>query len=105
MGTQVKLRLACKKMGLFCRAVSFFYSSFDKDEALYLLMGRDWLDGRLPYTGVWDHKPPLLAGIFALAQILFGRNVHSIRILAVLAVAGTSLNLYLLGSRLCQIAA
>lgn len=75
-------------------------SVIDWDESIYLLVSRDLLQGRLPYQGVFDHKPVALYYIFALAQLLFGEGVHAIRMLAVIASAATAflLSLFLMRS-------
>ncbi len=73
-------------------------SVIDWDESAYLLVSRDILHGRLPYEGVFDHKPVALYYIFALAQLLFGEGVHAIRLLAAIASAATAylLSLFLM---------
>jgi 4-amino-4-deoxy-L-arabinose transferase-like glycosyltransferase len=60
------------------------------DEGIYLLISREILDGVLPYQGSFDHKPVGLYYLFALAQLLFGQDVHAIRLLAILACALTA---------------
>ena len=63
-------------------------------------MARSVLDGHALYTEIWDHKPPGIAVLFALGQLVFGRTVLSIRILAWFAVTASSLLLFLLGRSL-----
>ena len=51
----------------------------DDDEAFYALVGQRWLHGILPYAGSYDVKPPLLFGIFAIFQALFGASLATIK--------------------------
>jgi len=85
---------------LALRSSTFFLSVENWDESLYLLMARSVLDGHPLYTEIWDHKPPGIFYLFALAQFLFGRTVVSIRIAAWLAVTASSLLLFTIGARL-----
>ncbi len=38
----------------------FFRDYVDRDESTFILMGQSWVDGHLPYTQLWDLKPPLV---------------------------------------------
>lgn len=80
------------------RSESFFESVIDPDESLYLLMAQSWLDGHLPYTEIWDNKPPGIYILFSIALILFGKSVISIRVLACIAIIITCNLLYKLGN-------
>jgi Dolichyl-phosphate-mannose-protein mannosyltransferase len=82
------------------RSSTFFYTVENWDESLYLLMARSVLDGHTLYTEIWDHKPPGIFYLFALAQLVFGRTVLSIRIAAWLAATASSVLLFLIGRRL-----
>lgn len=83
----VALGLLCAALAILTRAAVWPFSVVDWDESLYLLVGRDVLAGRLPYDGVFDHKPAGLYYLFASAQAAFGQTVTSIRVLAMLACA------------------
>lgn len=72
------------------------------DESTFLIMGREWLRGAVPYTTTWDHQPVGAAGSFALAQLVFGQSFVAIRVLTVLAVTAECLLLYGLGNRLSR---
>jgi 4-amino-4-deoxy-L-arabinose transferase-like glycosyltransferase len=76
------------------RLASFHRSVIDWDESLYFLMAEAWRAGHLPYTEIWDNKPIGIYVIFASCQILFGDNIASMRIAAVLAVSATAFCLY-----------
>ena len=82
---------------LVFRLIAFPQAVIDWDESVYLLMARSMLQGHMPYTAVWDHKPPGVYVLFLLAQVLFGQSILSIRILAVLAVTASCFLLYLYG--------
>jgi 4-amino-4-deoxy-L-arabinose transferase-like glycosyltransferase len=79
------------------RFQAFFRSVIDWDESIFLLMGRDWLRGHVPYTTTWEWSPPGAAGLFAAGQAVCGETVFAIRILTVLAVAVECYLLYRLG--------
>ena len=61
-------------------------SVLDWDESVYFLMARAWLDGHLPYTTIWDNKPPGIYAIFSIFQAVIP-GVVAIRIAAVVCVA------------------
>lgn len=84
-------------VNLFLRWAAFPQSVIDWDESIYLLVARSMLDGQVPYVAIWDHKPPGLYTLFALALMLFGRSVLAIRLLAVLAVTVSCYLLWRLG--------
>lgn len=81
----------------FLRIKTFFLSVIGWDESNYLLMAQSMLNGHLPYTQIWNNKPPGIYIIFALSQILFGKSVISIRIVTCMAVAISCYLLYRLG--------
>src|ERR1051326_2737767 len=75
---------------LVLRSAAFFRSGIG-DESLYLLVAREWLDGKIPYGELVDNQPPGIYGLFVAAQLVFGRSVISIRLLACLASATSAL--------------
>lgn len=78
-------------LALLTRAPSFAMSVVDWDESLYFIMAEQWRAGHLPYTAVWDNKPIGIYAIFAAFQSVFGDRILSMRLAALLAVAGTAL--------------
>jgi len=82
---------------LFLRLPALPLSVIDWDESVYLLMARGMLQGHAPYTLLWDHKPPGLYLLFALAQLVFGQTILAMRLLAVIMVTATSFLLWLYG--------
>lgn len=77
---------------------SFYQSVIDWDESLYILVAKAWSEGNLPYTKIWDNKPPGIYAIFFIAISVLGHSVLSIRIVACLFVATTCFFLYRIGS-------
>jgi hypothetical protein len=60
------------------------------DEAVYSAIERGLLDGQLPYRDLFDNKPPVLYGWFALSFMLFGDEPWAPRLLAAVTLSGTS---------------
>ncbi len=65
----------------------FFRDYIDRDESTFILMGQSWVDGHLPYTELWDLKPPLTFLFFAGIIYVFGKSFLAIRFLGALLVA------------------
>lgn len=59
----------------------------DWDESTFALMGDSLVRGHLPYTELWDNKPPLIFACFALVQLLFGKSIVAIRAAGIVLVA------------------
>lgn len=77
-------------LGCILRAPSLLRSVLDWDESLYLLMASAWRAGHLPYTTIWDNKPPGIYVIFAAALAIFGHHIAAIRIATILAAGLTA---------------
>lgn len=82
---------------LFFRLPFFFRDYVDRDESTFILMAQSLVDGHLPYTQLWDLKPPLLFLIFALPIWAFGKSLLAIRVMGWLAVSGIVYYTYALG--------
>lgn len=79
----------------FCIRFPFFFRDYiDKDESTFILMGQAWTDGFLPYTYLWDLKPPLTFGFFSAVIALFGKSFFWIRMGGVLLVSYTAFLVY-----------
>src|SRR6266508_3339760 len=72
----------------------------ERDEGAYAVMAARWLAGDRLYADIFDHKPPLIYLIYALAWLLPGGPVGAIRTLATLYMLATGLLLFALGWRL-----
>jgi hypothetical protein len=64
---------------------------------LYALVAREWLNGHLPYTTVWETKPPLFFAILAASMLAFGKSMLALRIASDAAIACTAFALYEVG--------
>lgn len=82
---------------LFLRFPFFFRDYVDRDESTFILMAQSLVDGHLPYTQLWDLKPPLLFLIFALPIYTFGKSLFAIRVAGWLTVGGIAFYTYVLG--------
>jgi 4-amino-4-deoxy-L-arabinose transferase-like glycosyltransferase len=71
---------------LLVRLPTFGRSVIDWDESLYALISDQWMQGHLPYTTAWDHKPVGTYVIVRLAMTLFGRSILASRLATVLFV-------------------
>ncbi|MFD2586555.1 ArnT family glycosyltransferase [Croceitalea marina] len=80
----------------------FFRDYIDRDESTFILMGQSWVDGYLPYTQLWDLKPPIAFLFFAALIYVFGKSFLAIRIAGVLLVALTSFFTYKIGHKIAN---
>ena len=67
------------------------------DEGVYATVGRGILDGQIPYTDLFDNKPPLLYGWYALSFVLFGDEASSARLVVATVLSATALLVYVQG--------
>lgn len=72
---------------LACRLPTISVLAFDWDESTFILMGQDLLDGHLPFTHLWDIKPPLAFVFYALCLLVGGQSVVAVKIGGMLLVA------------------
>ena len=87
-------------LSVLIRLPFFFRDVIDWDESTFILMGQSILDGHLPYTELWDNKPPLAFVSYALIIALFGKSIVSVRIAGAIAVAFVAFCTYLIGKTL-----
>src|SRR5437773_1667939 len=52
---------------------------FGRDQGIYAVVAEGMLEGRAPYRGTWDFKPPGIFFIYAAARFLFGHSTRAIR--------------------------
>lgn len=79
--------ILCLAAGFLLRLPELFQSVVDRDEGVYALVADEVLAGHLPYTTTFEHKPPALYYLFALAQAPFGADFVAIRLLGSVCVA------------------
>jgi len=65
-------------------------SPFERDEGVYATIAQGLLAGDVPYRDLFDNKPPLVYGWYALSFLLFGEDVVAPRILAALLLSATT---------------
>jgi hypothetical protein len=82
-----------------------FVPNVNNDEAFYLIIGRQWLHGSLPYVGSFDVKPPGLFAAMAAAEAIFGAKIWAAKAVEIAAVTATSFGLWLIGRRFLGAAA
>ena len=58
-------------IALLLRFPFFFRDYIDRDESTFILVAQSWVDGHLPYTQLWDVKPPLTFLFFATIIQIF----------------------------------
>src|SRR5262245_33909797 len=76
-----------------------FVSVIDWDESTFIIMGQEILDGFLPYTRLWDFKPPLAFAAYAVAIATLGHSIEAVRVAGTICVALTGLAVYLAARR------
>ncbi len=81
-------------VSFFIRFPFFFRDYIDRDESTFILMGQSLVDGHLPYTELWDLKPPIIFLVFASLIYTFGKSFFAIRLFGALIVAITALFSY-----------
>lgn len=87
-------------IAFFIRFPFFFRDYVDRDESTFIIMAQSWVDGNLPYTQLWDLKPPITFLFFALIIKIFGKSFIAIRFFGVLLVAITAMYTYGIGRRI-----
>ncbi|SHJ48058.1 Dolichyl-phosphate-mannose-protein mannosyltransferase [Maribacter aquivivus] len=78
----------------FIRFPFFFRDYVDRDESTFILLGQSWANGFLPYTQLWDLKPPLTFAFFAAIISIFGKSFIAIRLAGVFLVVITAFYTY-----------
>jgi 4-amino-4-deoxy-L-arabinose transferase-like glycosyltransferase len=89
-------------LAFWIRLPFFFRDYIDRDESTFILMAQSLVEGHLPYTELWDLKPPLLFALFAIPIALFGKSLIAIRFMGVIAIAGIALATYLIGKKVAD---
>ncbi|MFM2313821.1 MAG: hypothetical protein RLZZ04_3097 [Cyanobacteriota bacterium] len=87
-------------ISILVRFPFYFIDVINWDESTFILMGQSLLDGHLPYTELWDIKPPLAFVAFAVFIMVLGKSILAIRIAGTLCVFLTSWFVYVAGREL-----
>ena len=77
-----------------------FRDYIDRDESTFIIVAQNWVDGHLPYTLLWDLKPPITFLFFALIISAFGKSLIAIRIAGIISVALIALFTYRIGKEI-----
>ena len=85
---------------LLLRLPYFFVDSINWDESTFILVGQSLLDGNLPYTRLWDLKPPLVFAFFACVIGIFGKSIIAVRFAGLICVVATAFITYQIGRKL-----
>lgn len=71
-----------------------------RDQGEFATIGYGLLDGRPPYSGLWNPKPPAVFVVYALFSGLFGPSVWALRLIDLVMFPALAVALYMLGARL-----
>jgi len=85
---------------LIIRFPFFFRDYIDRDESTFILVAQSWVNGHLPYTQLWDVKPPLTFFFFASIIHIFGKSLFVIRFFGTLIVVISSFFTYKIGEQI-----
>lgn len=85
--SQAIFLLSISVLFFLLRFPSLFEPYWYGDEGIYLVIGDALRNGRDLYSGIWDHKPPLLYLIYQF----FGQNLFSIKFLSLILGIGAVL--------------
>jgi 4-amino-4-deoxy-L-arabinose transferase-like glycosyltransferase len=72
----------------------FLGAPFERDEGVYATIAQGLLDGKVPYRDLFDNKPPLVYGWYAISFLLFGESVVAPRIVAAVFLSLTAVALF-----------
>ena len=75
----------------------------ERDLATYAVIGHEILNGKVPYSEIWDQKPPGLHAAYALAELLAGYGPGLFYLLSVSTAVLTLLAVYRAARRLSSV--
>ncbi|OGM08169.1 hypothetical protein A2159_01665 [Candidatus Woesebacteria bacterium RBG_13_34_9] len=67
-----------------------------RDSGVFLNVARQVLDGKIPYIHLWDHKPPLIYFINALALLIDNKSLFGLWFLEFLFLSASTIVCYFL---------
>ncbi|MXU65135.1 glycosyltransferase family 39 protein [Oceanomicrobium pacificus] len=79
---------------------AIIFAPFGLDQSIHATIGDGLREGLLPYRDVYNVKPPLTTLVHWMAIVLFGHEMHAIRLLDMLLLSASSLLLALMLRRL-----
>ena len=89
-------------LSVFIRLPFYFVGTINWDESTVILVAQSLLDGHLPYTELWDIKPPLIFVAYALFILVFGKGIIPIRFAGSVCVFLSSWFVYKIGDRIAS---
>lgn len=91
LGRSIALLLACLVTATI--VLGMYGSALNVDASVFLVVGRGWVSGTPPYSGLWDHKPPGIYILTAIASLIdrHGDGLLALRALSVGSVVATAL--------------
>ena len=76
-----------------------------QDQGIFMVIGRGILHGQTPYLDLWDHKPPLIYVVSALADLMPGDYWAWLWIFSIAAVTATGYVIRLMTNRVTAVIA
>jgi hypothetical protein len=76
-----------------------------QDQGIFMVIGRGFLHGQTPYLDLWDHKPPVIYLISALADLMPGDGWVWLWIFSIAAVTATGYLVWLMTNRVTAVIA
>jgi hypothetical protein len=70
---------------------------FGNDAMIYSVIGHELLNGRLLYSDVWDHKPPVIFITYMAAEVITGYGPQMLKFLNVTATLVVLLGIFWAG--------
>src|SRR4029079_353282 len=94
-------------MGIFVALLMFpgLFFGPGQDQGIFMVIGRGILHGQTPYLDLWDHKPPLIYLVSALADLISGDSWPGLWVLSVAAVTATGYLVWLMTNRVTAVIA
>ena len=93
---QELLILAACLLGSVLLRLPYFWSPAYVDEGAFMMLGRDFLHGNLPYLVTFENKPPLVNVIFSLF-LFFADCLPGVRMMIALYLGITAYTIYRIG--------
>ena len=78
---------------------SLEHEIIDMDEATFIVMAKDVLNGNLPYVELFDLKPPMLFFMLAAAMASFGESLLTVRLFGALCLLTSCMAVFAVARR------
>ena len=79
---------------------TFFREPLERDEGAYAYIGQEIRRGRVPYVDAWDHKPPMVHFIYALAFTILDEEAYAVRLAGMASALAATVLVWLVARRL-----